>query len=388
MGMATSLDTLCSQAYTGSRDKKILGLYLQRGIIVCTLTLLPVTVLWWNMGNILVYLNTDPLLVSYLNSYMKWRLVGLFPTIVFECLKKYLQAQGIFKAPSHILLLVTPLGIILNYYLTLNPATSIGFIGAPIAYDISTWLSTILCILYICFVNGSEGWGGFSMKAFEGWSGIFNLGIYGMIHSAAEWWSFGSMAFIVPVLGNASLAAHGVLIALCNMAFMPHLGVAISSSIRVGNQLGSQYPNRARLATLTSYSIALFTGVLSSLVLLVFSDFWATSFSTDPEVIEKIRSLIPIAAFYQLFDASCAVSSGTLRGQGRQKLGAKVVLTGFYLIAIPLGIFLGLKTPLGIHGIWIGFCVGVLISCIAHLIIFLKTDWNEQVRKSIERLNE
>ncbi|KXN73181.1 hypothetical protein CONCODRAFT_3845 [Conidiobolus coronatus NRRL 28638] len=63
-------------------------------------------------------------LMGNIITYMKWMLIGLFPTPVFECLKRYLQTQGIFKALSHILLLVTPFGIILNYYLTLNPATT------------------------------------------------------------------------------------------------------------------------------------------------------------------------------------------------------------------------------------------------------------------------
>eukprot|EP00126_Sphaerothecum_destruens_P015899 Sdes_comp9969_c0_seq1m1532 len=41
LGLATAMDTLCSQAY-GANNKKMLGVILQRGILILTLTSLPI----------------------------------------------------------------------------------------------------------------------------------------------------------------------------------------------------------------------------------------------------------------------------------------------------------------------------------------------------------
>jgi MATE family multidrug resistance protein len=386
--MATALDTLCAQAYTGSEDKTVVGLYLQRGIIVCTLTFLPISVLWWNMGSILLRLGSDPALVALVDVYIKWRIVGVPPMIVFECLKKYLQAQGIVKAPSYIMVLVTPVGIILNHYLVINPSTSIGFIGAPIAFVAATWLSMFVCILYIMFVDGKKAWGGFSAKALTGWWPIVKLGLGGMLMTSIEWWAFGSMALVVSSFGTVQLAAHSVLVSLDNLCYMPHLGVSISASIRVGNHLGARLPNKAKLAACCSYFLAFCSATMTSVLLGGFAKFWANTFSNDPKVISLIVELMPIVVIYQVFDSCSSVSGGILRGEGRQSLGAYILLIGFYAVAVPLGVYLSVATPLKLWGVWIGFVLGLILCCSLYIYYFINTDWDAEVENTIKRLDD
>eukprot|EP00842_Homolaphlyctis_polyrhiza_P006686 jgi/Hompol1/7018/HPOL_000283-RA len=46
IGMASAMDTLCSQAYTGSSDKHALGKHLQRGIMVSLMMAVPIACVW------------------------------------------------------------------------------------------------------------------------------------------------------------------------------------------------------------------------------------------------------------------------------------------------------------------------------------------------------
>lgn len=58
-GTATALDTLCSQAWTGARDKTLVGVHLQRALVILSLMFIPIAIVWWNATHILLALNQE-----------------------------------------------------------------------------------------------------------------------------------------------------------------------------------------------------------------------------------------------------------------------------------------------------------------------------------------
>lgn len=64
-GASSALDTLCSQAWTGARDKTLLGIYLQRAILILGVIYIPITILWLNATPLLRFLKQDPEIASY-----------------------------------------------------------------------------------------------------------------------------------------------------------------------------------------------------------------------------------------------------------------------------------------------------------------------------------
>src|SRR5436305_14052933 len=63
-GAISALDTLCPQGYT-SGNPKIVGVYLQRSIIIILLGFIPIALIWWNSGIILICLGQDEELSAY-----------------------------------------------------------------------------------------------------------------------------------------------------------------------------------------------------------------------------------------------------------------------------------------------------------------------------------
>ena len=55
-GLGTALETFCSQAY-GAKNFRLVGIVLQRGIIIFCLSLFPVFALWINIENVLIKLH-------------------------------------------------------------------------------------------------------------------------------------------------------------------------------------------------------------------------------------------------------------------------------------------------------------------------------------------
>ena len=94
LGGSTALDTLCSSAFTGSRDPHNLGILLQRAFIVLGGFYIPVALIWFFSEPIFKALGQADQL-SHDSARFLWCLIpGGLGYIYFECMKKYLQAQG------------------------------------------------------------------------------------------------------------------------------------------------------------------------------------------------------------------------------------------------------------------------------------------------------
>ncbi|KAJ9056806.1 ethionine resistance protein, variant 2 [Entomophthora muscae] len=299
-GMTTSLDTLCSQAYTGSQDVTSLGVYIQRGFLATVSLFLPVSAIWWNTEFFLLAIKQDPELAQLCGLYLRWYLISIPASIILECCKKFLQAQGIMKASTQILVLSVPVCFILNFFLVQYPPTSLGFIGAPIAAGLTDWFCAFMSIGYIILVDGKRAWGGFSMKAFSDWGPLYKLGLPGVIQVCSEWWAYVLMALGASYISIEALAAHSVVTNIGGMFYEVALGGGVVASSRIGNALGDSRPNLARLSALCSLIVVLFIGILSSIVVMIFTPFWSTFLNDEPEIVLIVLSLLPILAFFQV----------------------------------------------------------------------------------------
>ncbi len=94
LGGTTALDTLCSSAFTGSHDPHNLGVLLQRAFITLGGFYIPVAILWFFSEPAFKALGQGDQL-SHDSARFLWCLIpGGLGYIYFECMKKYLQAQG------------------------------------------------------------------------------------------------------------------------------------------------------------------------------------------------------------------------------------------------------------------------------------------------------
>lgn len=388
IGMASSLDTLCSQSFTGSKDPRDVGLHLQRGILVSMVMFVPISLVWWNSELLMLLLRQDPELSRLCGLYMRVLLLGAPPYMIFECLKKFLQAQRIMKAQTYIIVSILPLNFLLNYLLILNPVTSIGFAGAPLTSVLTFWIMAFLGVLYIGFVDGSKCWGGWSRQALTGWKVYIKLGIPGILQICSEWWAFEIMSLAASYLGTSELAAQSVVTSITNAFFSIAIGQAISASSRLGNLLGAGMPNRAKLSSRCSVLMAILLPNISVFILLFFSQSLGSLFTNDKDVLRILQKVLPVVSLYQIFDSVGTVCGGVLRGQGRQNVGAIVNLFAFYGLAIPLGLYAAFQLEYSVIGLWYGTALALSVTSSSLAIFVFKTDWNAQVAACQARLNE
>lgn len=94
LGGTTAIDTLASASFTGSKNKHDLGIILQRSFLVLGLMYIPVTVLWLCSEPVFKALGQDAYLARDASRFLSVLIPGGLGYIYFECMKKYLQAQG------------------------------------------------------------------------------------------------------------------------------------------------------------------------------------------------------------------------------------------------------------------------------------------------------
>lgn len=104
----------------------------------------------------------------------------------------------------------------------------------------------------------------------------------------------------------------------------------------------------------------------------------------DVQVIEIVSKLCPIMALYQVFDGFQGVSSGVLRGMGRQKRVALLNLCGFWVLGLPCGIILTFVGGFGVYSIWWGFNIGLFVISILYLGALNKIDYEAEARRALE----
>jgi MATE family multidrug resistance protein len=385
-GLNSALDTLCSQAFTGSDDPKALGKHLQRGIVISFLLAIPVLILWAFCEPILLLLHQDPEVARLSGIFIRWLMPGLIPQLLYNCILRYLQGQRIMKASFYISLVCVPINVALQYLLV-HGALAIGPEGAPIATSITYFLNFIMIGFYAAYFEGYETWGGWSMNEAFDMRQLYiflSLGIPGVMMTCSEWWAFEVVALLAGILGDQYLAAQTIILNTCGLTYMVPMGLAIATSTRVGNSLGANLPYTTRNVAISGYIIGFVLASFNCIALLLVRNVWGYVYSNDETVVKMVADVLPMAAFFQLNDGLGALGGGILRGCGRQNLGAYLNLSAYYIFGLPIGAFFTFYLSWGLSGIWAGLSIGILICSFSQLYIILwTTNWPEMASKAL-----
>ena len=243
-GLATSLDTLCAQAY-GSGHRHLVGLQCQRMACFLLCLSLPVGVLWIFSEDILILLVPDTRTAQLAALYLRVMIFSIPGLVLFECGKRFTQAQGLFRATTYVLLIAAPINVFINWLLVWH--LGLGFVGAPIAVAITESLLPILLFLYVAFVDGRQCWGGFSKRVFSNWWVMIRLALPGMIMVEAEWFAFEILTLLAGQFGTEYLAAQSVLVTLSSISYQIPFPMSIAASTRVANLMGAGLVDAAKI---------------------------------------------------------------------------------------------------------------------------------------------
>ena len=126
-------------------------------------------------------------------------------------------------------------------------------------------------------------------------------------------------------------------------------------------------------------------GALVMAILLGVKDVYPKLFTDDNSVAELTTAVMPLVALFQIADGLANSNSGSLRGMGRQHVGAMVNLISYYGGALPLGIYLAFH-GWGLVGLWFGQCLALYLVGFGQWAIVTLTNWDKQVENAFDSM--
>jgi multidrug resistance protein, MATE family len=370
MGTLMVLDPVVAQA-VGARDRPAVARALQRGVILAVLLTLPATLLLICAAPVFALARQPAEVVPLAAAYALRSVPGTFPFLLFIVFRQTLQAMGRTVPIVAAIILANIGNAALNWVLIFGHAgfPPMGVVGSAWA----TSISRALLVAVLWFAARRELAPLLSPWRPETWQRaplgrMLRLGLPIGAQHLLEFGAFALVALMMGWMGTREMAGHQIAINLAALTFMVPLGVGDAASVLVGQAVGRGDAAATRGAARAALiSGAAFMSVTAALFL-VFPRGLAGLYSRDYAVLPIAAALIPIAGVFQVFDGLQVVSAGVLRGAGDTRGPMLINLLGYWILGIPLSIYLGFFHGLGPMGLWWGLVLGLGVVATSLLI--------------------
>ncbi|KAM5557265.1 protein DETOXIFICATION 49 [Rosa sericea] len=381
-GLAMGMEPICGQAF-GAKKHTLLGLCLQRTVLLLVLTSIPISILWLNMKKLLILCGQDEAIAIEAQSYLLCSLPDLLAQSLLHPLRIYLRSQSITLPLTFCATLAIILHIPINYFLVSH--LNFGIQGVALSGVWSNFNLVISLILYI-IISGvyKKTWGGISMECFREWKTLLNLAIPSCISVCLEWWWYEIMILLCGLLLNprATVASMGVLIQTTALIYIFPSSLSFSVSTRVGNEIGANNPKKAKLAAIVGLCCSFILGLTALIFAVMVRNIWASMFTQDKEIIALTSLVLPIIGLCELGNCPQTTGCGVLRGTARPKVGANINLGCFYIVGMPVAVGLGFFAGLDFMGLWLGLLAAQGSCAVTMLVVLGVTDWKFEAQKA------
>ncbi|XP_065858193.1 protein DETOXIFICATION 49-like [Euphorbia lathyris] len=383
-GLAIGMEPICGQAF-GAKRYKLLGLTLQRTILLLLLISIPISFLWLNMKKILLFCGQDDDIATKSQTYILFSLPDLILQSLLHPLRIYLRTQSITLPLTFCAALSILFHIPINYFLVY--VLNLGIKGVALS---GIWTNFNLVASLIIYVSISgvykQTWVGVSLNCLKEWKSLLNLAIPSCISVCLEWWWYEIMILLCGLLINprATVASMGILIQTTSLIYIFPSSLSFSVSTRVGNELGANNPKRAKLSAMIGLFSSFFLGISALFFSITVRNIWGKMFTSDSEIITLTSMVLPIIGLCEIGNCPQTTGCGVLRGTARPKMGANINLGCFYLVGMPVAIWLSFYGGFDFKGLWLGL-LAAQGSCVVTMLVFLaRTDWELEARRAKE----
>ncbi|KAH3666736.1 hypothetical protein OGAPHI_003185 [Ogataea philodendri] len=377
-GFSTALDTLCATAYGAGSYSKV-GVYYQRCTTILLFMFVPISLFWLFPGPFVNSVSEDPQIVEMCSSFLSQMVMVAPPLVIFECTKRYLQAQAKFIVATTVMALALPLSVILCHFFT----EKYGYLGPAYSLISTYWIIALFIVFYLYRFDDHQCWN-YHITAkviFQGWGQFAALGFPGIMMVFAESFAHRIITFLSAKFGTVELASQTIVTTVSAFSWQIPFAMGICSSVRLAYYIGARSENY-KIVLKVAFGTSCIISVLNSLFTVCSRNWLPLIFTRDQELIDYSSKLFLIVSFNQIGDAINAIFSALLRGQGKQRAGSLMNFIAYYVVAVPLEVLLGFYFNLGVTGLWIGMLIGVFVLSSMEVYLVASTDWHDVMVRS------
>ncbi|MCO5603540.1 hypothetical protein L7F22_057691 [Adiantum nelumboides] len=379
-GLALGMEPICGQAF-GAKKWSLMGLALQRTILVLLCFCLPIACLWLNMHRILLWCGQDSALSNMATTYLLYSLPDLVAQAILNPLRIYLRTQTITAPLAICSFAALMLHLVINYVLV--DVFNMRIRGVALA---ASWTDFNLVLFLLCYLWFSgmhkKTWDGWSCECLRDWKPLLYLAVPSCLSVCLEWWWYELMIVFSSFLtdSQATVAAMGILIQTTSLVYIFPSSLSLAVSTRVGNELGANRPVKARFAMQVALACACILAILAMAFTTTMRHVWGAMFTSNPHILSLVAVAMPIVGLCELGNCPQTAGCGVLRGSARPSTGANINLGSFYIVGLPVALVLGVK--MGFVGLWCGLLAAQATCVLLMLFVLSKTDWKLQAMRA------
>lgn len=372
VGLLMALVPVVAQLNGSGRQVKI-PFEIQQGAAMALLISIPIIGVLFQTQNIMGLMNVEQLMAEKTNGYMHAVIYAVPAFLLFQTLRSFTDGMSLTKPAMVIGFIGLLFNIPLNWIFVYGKfgAPALGGVGCGVATAIVYWLMLFMLLFYVVTskrVAHINLFGQFHKPQLKPLVRLFKLGFPVAAALFFEVTLFAVVALLVAPLGSLIVAAHQVAINFSSLVFMLPMSIGAATSIRVGHSLGENNVEGAAIASRVGVIVAVLLALSTALFTVLFREQVALLYTDNRAVIEIALQLLLFAAIYQVTDAVQVVAAGALRGYKDMAAIFNRTFIAYWILGLPIGYVLGMTDwivePMGAHGFWIGFIIGLSSAAI------------------------
>jgi multidrug resistance protein, MATE family len=374
-GLMMAVPPTVAQLEGAGRRQEAVPVFRQALLLALGFGLLALAAVGWGGPLLVDMLRLAPELTVNVNSFLRAISLGA------PALGVYFAARGLSEGlgvtwPTMMfglsgLILLAPTGYVLMYGAFDLPG--LGARGSGLANAVVCWVEAAG---YLAFVRFARCYPGLAWRR-TCWrldpavlTGLLRLGLPLAGSVLAEVSMFSVAGLMISRLGDDAVASHQVALNLASVLFMVPLGIALATTVRVGNAVGRGDAAGMRRAGLAGVGLAVLAQACSSALMFGVPHLLASIYTEDPAVISGAVALLRLAAIFQIFEGLQVSANGALRGLKDARLPLAATTLAYWGIGIPVGWWFGLRGAMGAPGVWMGLIAGLATAAVLLLLRF------------------
>jgi MATE family multidrug resistance protein len=351
---------VCTSHAVGAKKGYLSVRYAQAGVALGVLA----GVLFWactrDVGPMLRWIGVDKALVPYATVFLSTYTFGAPGSSILSALTHHRQATGDARTPMFFSLAGNAVNAALGWALIYGHAglPALGVRGGAMATAATEWFEAIGLLLLLA--RGTTQSRLFDKARSEltlthAVREVASLGIPTGLQFGSEMLAFATFTAVLATLGAEQVAAHQIALAIIRTSFLPGAAVSEAASVLVGQALGRRSLSEADRVTRVALVVAVAFMAACGVVFAVAGGSIARAFTSDATVARVARTLLAIAAAFQVLDAVSIVLRGALRGAKDVRIPAIIGVVVVWTCVPSAAFLLGRLAGWGSAGGWIGF---------------------------------
>jgi MATE family multidrug resistance protein len=343
--------------------------YAQAGVAIG----LAAGALFWactrDLSPLLRWIGIDASLIPYARVFLAAYTFGAPGSSVVSALTHHRQATGDARTPMFVSLAGNAVNALLGWSLIYGHGglPALGVRGGALATATTEWLEAI--VLLSVFVRDVRRSNTYARARAElplqrALREVAALGVPTGIQFGSEMLAFATFTAVLGTLGAGEVAGHQIALAIIRTSFLPGAAISEAASVLVGQNLGRRSLSgadrvaRAALATAVTFMAG------CGLVFAIAGGPIARAFTDDNDVARVARTLLAIAAAFQVLDAVAIVLRGALRGAKDVRVPAIIGVAVVWTCVPTAAVALGRLAGWGAAGAWLGFVAETALGAI------------------------